>query len=129
MVIEIRAWDKHERRMLCRGIFDRNWYLTPSNDEDDCRCVKRIRPNDKNELELMLYTGLKDLRGIKAFEKDFVKNRLINRMGIIEYSNEFASFYIADKKGNWICSLGAFGSDGFDIFSNVYESPKLLEEI
>ena len=58
--LRFRAWDDANKKMIYRGLHDRNWYATPKNDKAGCHCVGPVTPRDENNLTLMQYTGLKD---------------------------------------------------------------------
>jgi uncharacterized phage protein (TIGR01671 family) len=118
--IKFRAWDKSEKRMLYRGIFDRNWYATPYNDEGGCHCIKGIMPEDRHWMELMQYTGLKDKNGVEIYEGDIVRfwDEDLRRV-----RNERVYF----ENGSF-CVNGRMGSKEWGIvIGNIYETPELLE--
>ena len=71
---------------------------------------------------LLQFTGLHDKNGRECYEGDKIKNRLTDHHGTVVYTDEFATFNVVDAKGKWVCSMGAMGSDGFEIIGNIYEN-------
>lgn len=84
---------------------------------------------NKNECELMQYTGLKDKNGVEIYEGDVIKslNYLGNRditpiiIGVVEY--RLGGFGI--EKGLY---LGAYQQEDIEVIGNIYENPELLEK-
>ena len=129
--IKFRAWDKESKRMLFRGVFDRNWYATEYNDKDGCHCVKGIHPNDRHSLELMESAGLKDKNRKEIYEGDILS----------PMSNDLNPKY----NGNWVVDFrdGTFiakcenGIDDqwipywspdieIEVIGNIHEDPELI---
>lgn len=127
--IKFRAWVKHEHQMLYRNVWDRNWYATPRNDEGGCHCVRGISPDDRQEMELMQFTGLKDVGGKDIYESD-----------ILLFPNEPAAIVIWSN-GSFV-GKEIYGwdpmADYFPIIprnvknahiaGNIYESPEYVKE-
>jgi uncharacterized phage protein (TIGR01671 family) len=107
--IKFRAWDG--KKMDFNDIFIRASGNPPL-----------YEGKERPDLVLMQYTGLKDKNGKECFECDKVKNRLSDHHGTVIYINEFAAFNVVDENDKWVCSMGAMGSDGFEITGNIYES-------
>ena len=144
--IKFRAWDKANKRMLYRGIYDRNWYATERNDKEGCHCVDGIHPEDKYNLELMQYTGLKDSTEKEIYEGDIIYNQ--NSFNCVCGSGEFTDqsptkrFVIFDQKDVQFKldfvdeNMRGSGASGysfcksnqgiFEIIGNIHENPELL---
>jgi uncharacterized phage protein (TIGR01671 family) len=143
--IKFRAWVKLERQMLYRGIFDRNWYATPKNDEGGCHCVRGIHPDDRNELILMQYTGLKDRSGKEIYEGDIIRYNYhhddndTDFIGEVIYDirkfdkGELDSFHVGFilkgidiDKSYWYTDMPNLKDT--EVIGNIYENPELLKE-
>ena len=144
---KFRAWDKYEKRMLYRNIFDRNWYATPANNENGCNCVRGITPEDKSNIELMQYTDLKDKNGVEIYEGDIVRigtyfNFEEDESGWVDESIHEVVWgmeqgYPAFDLKPWVdCDTNALQlyasicneSAAIEVIGNIYEHPHLLED-
>lgn len=120
--IKFRAWDKSNKKMLYMNLCDKNWYYTEFNDENGCNCAQRIQQNDKYNLEIMQYIGLKDKNGKNIYENDIVKQTYFDMQGEkqekiheIIYENNYFTFPAVHIN--------------IEIIGNIYENPELLEDI
>ena len=124
--IEFRAYDARRKKMVYRTLFEMNWYYTDKNDENGCHLAYGIAQRDRNTLEVMQYTGLKDRNGVKIFEGDIVKY-LDWLPKIITYgdpSNPVCGFVLSKTLG----TLYENDSNDMEVIGNIYESPELLEQ-
>ncbi|WP_424349606.1 YopX family protein [Latilactobacillus sp. 5-91] len=77
-----------------------------------------------DEVELMQYTGLKDVHGVKIYEGDVVL-RLDNPEGkplLVVYVSEGARF-VTDR----ISFYQPIGEFRYEVIGNKFENPELLE--
>lgn len=123
--IKFRAWNG--KKMIYRGLHDKNWYYTPKNDENGCHWAF---PADQSDalFKIMEYTGLKDKNGKEIYEGDIInigdKDEICSiEKTFIEY--EGGSFII--KYLGFKYSLWNFDSNDIEIVGNIYENPELLE--
>lgn len=138
--IKFRCWDKAEKRMLYRGVFDLNWYATPYNDENGCNCVRGITPDDRPKVELMQYTGLKDKNGVEIYEGDVAKITLRKDLHTdagteLMRQDSFIYEQIAPMVFHEGCFKFTYNTefdddcivDSVEVIGNIYENPELLE--
>jgi hypothetical protein len=127
--IKLRAWDKSEKKMMYRGIFDRNWYATPANDEGGCHCIREIMPEDSSRIELMQYIWRKDVHDKEIYEGDILRDHL-DRYYVIEHRDDEAKFVCRPI----FTITWAYGTAGYpfkqcsdlEIIGNTCETPELL---
>lgn len=113
--IRFRFWEKNVKRM------ERCVELNPFYIGDG----DRLRWN-RDEVELMQYTGLKDRNGVEIYEGDIVKCKIYSReyIGKVTYAEMLAVWFLTDMERSdselWLC-------DEKEVVGNIYENPELLE--
>ena len=130
-VIKFRAWNGD--RMLFRGVYDRNWYSTPANDENGCHCFGGVHPNDQNTMKLMQFTGLLDCNGKDIYEGDVLRptkhprsvfNYLsVFNSGVITYGG--AAFSIKANGDSYV--FHGISCQYLEIIGNIHENKELLK--
>ena len=136
-----RAWDKNQQIM--RGVKGLFWtknnlvaHCSPMGNNFDKFFTAIL--ND-GEYHLMQSTGLFDKNGKEIFESDIVKTtRFFGRAdesgGFYEYEKEFIGI-VKQLEGAWVIDTekGAVylwsDIDENEVLGNIWENPKLLEEI
>jgi uncharacterized phage protein (TIGR01671 family) len=129
--IKFRAWT--EKKMIFRGLNDRNWY-TESNGG---KIVKGAHPDDAHFLKMMQFTGLKDKNRVDIYERDICKIQLPlggfwgnvkkEKIGVIEYNEDICGFVVRwewSKNQHHIqinCDLE------IEIIGNIFENSELLK--
>ena len=104
--IKFRAWDKEAHKM------DNVIMLG----EEFCS-LKDTGSWDRNRLELMQYTGLKDSNGKEIWEGDIVRYEQFVGEVVWDYSG------LMLKVSNVIYAIWR----GCEVIGNIYENPELLE--
>ena len=136
--IKFRAWEKWEKRMLYRGVFDINWYATEKNDENGCHTVRGIKPEDKTELELMQFTGLLDKNGKEIYEGDIIlhtneeADKSPSQILWNTYEGQWQTENIHAQRGGQIADSEWYDwdtskIDNIEVIGNIYENPELLK--
>lgn len=120
--IKFRAWRKNKKSMAFRGVFDRNWYTDPKGG----KCMDGIHPSDKNTMEVMQYTGLKDKNGAEIYEGDILESTIFICPVHVDYFDELAMYRLSargDDCGDFI----EYEANTFEVIGNIYETPELLK--
>lgn len=135
--IEFRAWATKEKRWINADKYT-IWM--------DCEIIELVEESaynddysiafhkDRDEFELMQYTGLKDKNDNKIFEGDIVAPSgfvsEINKPGIVKWCEKKLCFYV-DSIETSTYSAGYkmyFGYDSaIEIVGNIHENKELLE--
>jgi len=122
--LKFRAWDKKRKRMR----FDLPaFYFIKTMEE----------PLDRENFEVMQYTGLLDKNGKEIFEGDLIrhywvdeyKGTSLDRREVIErVPGGFINRPLNDKEKKTDYSLVHADNWNFEVIGNVWENPELLEE-
>lgn len=123
--IKFRAWHKEKKIMgEVLGIDILHKEIFFSNEDVDC-----YEHTDFKDIELMQYTGLKDMREKEIYEGDIVKLRANHGIGVIKYSDEWGAFVVEYIKPRPLVVLGMnYYKEDIEVIGNIYENSELLGE-
>ena len=123
--IKFRAWLKEKKIMgEVLGIDILHKEIFFSNEDVDC-----YEHTDFKDIELMQYTGLKDMREKEIYEGDIVKLRANHGIGVIKYSDEWGAFVVEYIKPRPLAVLGMnYYKEDIEVIGNIYENSELLGE-
>jgi uncharacterized phage protein (TIGR01671 family) len=130
--IKFRVWDKREKKMYEADFFD-NFYVINQGrvgiikgDVFDDSSSFYVDYSDKNNWEVMQYTGLKDKNGKEIYEGDIVS--WFDDLGdhgqpfVIKYNEaQFLLTIPSEKLDGWY-----LGGKEIEVIGNIYENPELL---
>ena len=123
--IKFRAWLKEKKIMgevLGIDILHKETFF--SNEDVDC-----YEHTDFKDIELMQYTGLKDMREKEIYEGDIVKLRANHGIGVVKYYDEWGAFVIEYIKPKPLVVLGiSYYKEDIEVIGNIYENPELIKE-
>lgn len=127
--IKFRAWDKEEKKMIYQidnGSKKDDKFETIAIDfegtpffliENRIEDTAKVRVFYKGQLELMMFTGLKDKNGKEIYEGDILSNK--DSIASIKWG----------ELGGWVWGSVYLTTDidwKFKIIGNVYENPELV---
>lgn len=132
--IKFRVWDKQEKRMYD----DLRSDITLICDYESARLVFGDDFHDDfsvystNKIELMQFTGLKDMTGKDIFEGDIIRGSYdqygdkIEQTREVKYDEQMQLMPFHDIVG-YDCELW-MDEATYEVIGNVYENPDLLKE-
>jgi len=141
--LKFRAWDIEHHQMLNDGDYwsaenrqkGNSWICYPVSATNKgilwCKKYPRPIPEDAMEIdrtciegiELMQFIGLKDKNGIEVFESDILGLNL-KPFYMVVWNEKEAMYNLADLSGK---PVPDFDFENYEVISNIYESPELLE--
>ena len=133
--IKFRAWDKQTKRLYqvqtlqfygTNNTVDACW--TNGVDFDGESTLGEPELNNLHNLELMQYTGLKDINGVEIYEGDILFHPLQGRRKVYyPYSERVASYGLRDIDNGFGSTLQDSHAV-WEVIGNVYENKELSEE-
>jgi len=123
--IKFRAWDKENKAFM-----PSEGYAICDGDVMGLRYGNEMEDVLTDQIELMQYTGLKDMNGVDIYENDIVKsNYKYAQPKISQIIMEDGNSYIAGEDlatGNEM--LVSDHVDEIEVIGNIHKNPELLEE-
>ena len=133
--IKFRAWDKQTKRLYqvqtlqfygTNNTVDACW--TNGVDFDGESTLGEPELNNLHNLELMQYTGLKDINGVEIYEGDILFHPLQGRRKVYyPYREGAASYGLRDIDSGFGSTLQDSHAV-WEVIGNVYENKELSEE-
>lgn len=127
MEIKVRAWDNVNKRM---GYFKPGfswldeydiWCLMDA-DDDRSKSITDVPCNDN--IDLTLFTGLKDKKGNDVYHKDYLKSG--KKIFVVEWQKEEARFFLAPTIGNPDNWKFMDEVDHMEVCGNVFQNAELV---
>ncbi|HDN3488652.1 TPA: hypothetical protein P1V27_001820 [Staphylococcus aureus] len=123
MMLKFRAWDKLGKEMHKVSAIDFS--------SKGARIIRLagVQSNGKenhkrwhSSVELMQYTGFKDVHGVEIYEGDIVQDSYSGEVSFIEFKE--GAFYITFSN---VTELISENDDIIEIIGNIFENEELLE--
>lgn len=132
--IKFRAWDEEMEMMVYQGddeiyiCFDgEKWKLLDYSrtlwETDEYGMNEIEQPGEVENIEVMQYTGMKDIKGVEIYEGDILQ------------SEHYFRYQVVFKGDCWRCESlknsrfkNRFIGRDLKVIGNIYENPELLED-
>lgn len=135
--IKFRAWDKENKAFM-----PSEGYAICDGDVMGLRYGNEMEDVLTDQIEIMQYTGLKDINGKPIYEGDVVSfgsvwdngdNEDLDEeihIGVVEYDPHYAVYNVnCEESGERrFLLMDVVNYDGFGVIGNIHENPELLEE-
>lgn len=126
--IRLKLWCKERKSWV--GI-DKIYF----GESGELYCVetddKELYFPEKNDFELVNYTGLKDKNGVEIYEGDIIKTHFYSNPYVDEYGGfhePIDSVVTAVVKNEGVCIPVLLADyQSVEVIGNIYEKPELLE--
>ena len=143
--IKFRAWDKTYKQMNYKVQVGNTDYADPNYtcnsiwvDSGDFKTIGWVNA-DENCIDLMQFTGLKDMNGQDIYEGDVLQCEFIPSYFGVEWNNEVSCYdwYVMTETKKLGASLAKAIEDApkktdkpfsqiIEVIGNIYENPELL---
>lgn len=120
--IKFRAWLKKEKKTVDVSLIDLYYkgILFPSEPDVYSENGYDGEGREFKDIELMQFTGLKDVDGVEIYEGDILKKG--NDVDVVEWTNDYAGFHL--KKGYPIFNVDIINK--YKIIGSKFENPELV---
>lgn len=134
--IKFRILDKKSKSFITRPenlLLGNKYYIDCSGNIIIRDTIDFLHETNKDNYELMQYTGIKDKNGVEIYEGDILKykylyDRRFKYLSLVKFMETEASFGLKDIYGNEIPLYRITANNYFEVVGNIYENPELLEE-
>ncbi|MCG0585830.1 prophage Lp2 protein 26 [Lactiplantibacillus plantarum] len=139
-MIKFRAWDGYRKIMAdyVSAIQNGDTQGTPSSVNVIVNRKNETWDIKNDDVELLQFTGLKDVNGNEIYEGDIVKTWSdVSELTMVPSINEIVSEDLFGRPGVFLKPAGPHliepclhdsWSNQFEVIGNVHENPELLEE-
>ena len=128
--IKFRAWLKYGKEIVDVEEIDFMNEVINYIDNDYENNEQEIIGAYFENIELMQYTGLKDMREKEIYEEDIVKLRANHGIGVIKYYDEWGAFVVECIKPRPLAVLGMnYYKEDIEVIGNIYENSELIKEV
>ena len=137
--IKFRAFDKETKTMvypedtrymlsLINGEWSLSDYAQLEYETDEYGLYDIELPHETSDIEVMQYTGMKDVNGVEIYEGDVLFHPLQGRRKVYyPYSERVASYGLRDIDNGFGSTLQDSHAV-WEVIGNVYENKELSEE-